>query len=450
MSSTRSATNLYSKFFGRNTTEDATKTEPTSFMVGEGDLIDSIRDGRTDTYITLLPAFIDALIQPDGDMDVSTDWTPTNCSVATDNVTYLVGTGSVKMTYTDSTAQATAYMIKSFSSFDISDNKLCRFALYMTAANMAEAPLTGLSVTITDGSAVTHTVTITADDNDNLFADTNYMSDAWLYFSADMNGSLSIDYADIEDVKISVTVGTGTGTTPELNIDGLRFGPADCEFLYEFDVAFNPSMILLNGLDCKRYNISTSVDGVTYITLAESSSNTNDYILYFEALTTDKSYFRFTIGFKNQSGGLGTELANLLMLPFLYEFDNQPKIFPTKNNSVTQSENIHGAKEVNKIGASLKFDIVFDGFTDDQNNDLSFIETLFDRKDPLWFWLNGNNANTTFSSISTPWYQQNLYFVYDATTTLPLGHYNGQNDKLNMTNPVTMTLVEAAYKRSAL
>jgi hypothetical protein len=221
--------------------------------------------------------------------------------------------------------------------------------------------------------------------------------------------------------------------------------------VYEYDAAFRPSLIAVNGIDCVRYDISSSVDGVTYVSLSSSNALAVDNVLLFETITAgqERAYYKFTLGFKNQAGGLGIELANILVLDFLYEWDEQPRCLPMKENSVNQSENKHGAVTVDKVGSRIRFDLTFDGFANEAQNDLDFIEILFERKTPLWFWLNGNNTNTDYSSPSTPWRKESIYYVYDATSQLPLGHINNQADKYNPTDKITVSLVEAAYKRLA-
>ena len=451
MSSIQSATNFNPKFFDTNIIEsvNCTRTEPTNYLSGTGDLIDNIRDGRLDTTITLTPPFTGATLQPDGLMDSATGWTPSSyATLTTDTSIYIAGSASVKMSISNIGPPAT--MSKTFPAFDMSQNKLLWLGIYATGANEASAPIAALSVTLTDASSNTVTKTLN-EINGNLPQDTTYWSDKWIFAAADFTGATPFDFVHVVGIKILV-LPSGSGT-PYYNLDGLRFGPADAVFQYDFSQLTIFDLLVINGLNCARYSLDISQNGTTWTNVSASSNYTGNGIILFEAINWrgDYTHFRLTLSFLTQTkGALGSTVANILLLPFLYEWDNPPKSKPTRENTITTSENDLGALTVNKIGQRTNVNMTFDLFTELQQNDLAFCETLFEREIPFWLWLNGNNANSNFTSLSSPWDYNNVFYMSDATQALDLGHSLGQADKANPTDTLTLNFVEAAYKRTGV
>ena len=434
------------KFFDTNLIESATLSEPSLDTFGAStDIIENIRDNHSGTYITLNPAWADTNVEePDGDMDDNTTWTgDTNLSLSDNAVTYLVGAKSVEVDgYATATADTDIELDVTGSEFDITDKEYGMVAVYFTTA---PTDVVSVSMTIADSSANDVVSTVTVDKDGVAFGIGS--TAGWQYLIFDLSGDGSIDYTDIQTVTIKLTLGTAK-TLDNVLWDGLRFVSNVLNFQYQFTSATDCKLIELKDTTSARYNFEKSADAVTWTNIKASTSLTDDYGLYFDDTGHSSIYYRVRVGLTNQSGTIGVQVGDILLLDYL---DNgmldlsDNNVSPSIENNMQSDDNWIGKKFISKNSKTFACNIDFDGFSSTASagqTDADFVKVLFNRTSPFYIWLNGGRLDSAFEPSREVWQEENLYLVHDVSAS-PEGfkttYLNGGSV------PYTIELIESAW-----
>lgn len=409
-----------------------TITEPTG-NIAATDLMSYIKDNRSETKLTLRPNWSDAAkVEPDGDMDALTDWTDGDGvdSSALDTTYYITGAKSFLIT----AEVAASYEMAWAGTTDISNTKIGWIGL-----RLKDQPTGDISVKLKiDDGTYDYEVTATTDYLGNAI-DT---IDTWYYVAVNLQGSADIDYTAITGINIKI-VNTETEAV-DFYIDGLRFTPHVHNFIYEWTAAQDVNLVEIKGCDSLAYDISYYDGSYTSITSGAFDANT-DFAIDYDSTGVSATKVKFEINAANYSGGLVVSLGDLLVLTQLYEWQNTARHNPMTRQEISEQSNWLGAKRIFKTRSWFECNIEFDGFTADEEEDIEYIQTLLERDMPFFYWLNGNIVNTDFNVITKEWKRENLYRVYNATDTIKVAPYNGQNKKGNPIEKNTLKLIEAAY-----
>ena len=271
---------------------------------------------------------------------------------------------------------------------------------------------------------------------------------AWHEVAFDLSGDGTINYADIEDVIMSVQNDSGA----ELNgvlLDGLRFTPHFFTFKYQFSAATDARLIEIKGVTTKEYFFEKSTDDSAWNSIQENDSFTADYALWFNDTAESDIYFRVRMHVVNQDNEFSIDIGDILILDYLDRgaFDTEPKFKPVLSNAITQLLNWVNAQHVFKTSEFFGCDINIPLFSamesGEGQNDADFTDVMFKRIKPFYIWLNGDRG-TNFNIRERAWDENNLFLVQHISEN-PQAHFNSLADAQNAGEERTITLIESAW-----
>jgi hypothetical protein len=185
-------------------------------------------------------------------------------------------------------------------------------------------------------------------------------------------------------------------------------------------------------------------DGSAWVFYAGETDIAGGAFVNYSATGATTRKIRVYVNLINQAGDdFGADITNFILAPQLYTWETDFQHVPRIMSIASEADNYFGAKKVDKFGTFFNCNIKSEGVV--SKADLDFITATLRRNEYMYFWLNGDRADSDFKTLSEAFARQSIYAVVDTSKRLELSQYDGIGDTGKIITGANMDLVESAY-----